>query len=707
MKNILLLFSVLLVFSQCSKAPKDLAGPKASEAWRSKAPAPSTPRSIKIGDYQTFTLDNGLRVIVVENHKLPRVSYQISLNNDPVFEGDQAGYVSFAGELLTKGTKSRSKAQFDNEVDFIGASISSSSSGIFASGLKKHSEKLLDLMTDALLNPTFPQDEFNKAKSQTKSGLASAKTDPNAISSNVASVLNFGKEHPYGTITTEQTIDAITREKCMEYYNQFFKPNNAFLVIVGDITLDEARKQANKYFASWQRGDIPTFAYPMPKEPSERKVAFAHKDGAVQSVIRVTYPIQLKPGSSDDIAARVVNDILGGGVFSGRLMQNLREKKAYTYGARSSMSSDKLVGSFSAFASVRNEVTDSSVYEFLYELDRMVKQSVTESELSLVKNSISGNFARSLESPQTIANFALNTFRYNLPKDYYNTYLERLDKLTVAEVNAAAKKFVRPENAYVLVVGDREKVAEALLKYDADGKIDYYDAFGFEKKYDEVAIPSNLTGLNVIEDYLDAIGGIENVQKIKTMKAVMGLNIMGRDAEVSQFVEVPNKFAMKMGMGGMVLQEQKVNGDKGVIAQMGQPKKMISKDDEEYKSLISEANPVKQLLYLNKDAYKLEITGVDEVEGDKCYKVSVKKGDDQTIEYYSIKSGLLLRSVSQQGEGEEAMTITTDYKEYKDVSGIQFPHNIITTGAAPFPLDMKASMISINEVLDAAIFSLE
>jgi len=222
MNNKILIFLcfVSLVFAQCSKKNtdmmsdakdgmtemKDKAVTKA-KTWRSTAPSAGPARNIELGEYSSFDMDNGLKVIVVENHKLPRVSYQISLNNDALVEGDMAGYVSMAGDQMSKGTKNRTKAQIDEAIDFIGASMNTSSGGMFGSTLTKHQDKLLEIMTDVLYNPTFPQEEFDKAKTQTLSGLASAKTDPSAIASNVANIVNYGANHPYGEVQTEETVN--------------------------------------------------------------------------------------------------------------------------------------------------------------------------------------------------------------------------------------------------------------------------------------------------------------------------------------------------------------------------------------------------------------------------------------------------------------------------------------------------------------------
>jgi predicted Zn-dependent peptidase len=250
MKRIIytLLTAVVIIAAGCKG--------KEIQVDRSIVPAAGPAPKIQIGQYQLFELENGLKVIVVENHKLPRVSYSINLDTDPIFEGEKAGYVSMAGDLMSAGTTTKSKAQIDEQVDFLGASFSTSAKNIFGNCLTKHSEEFLGLMSDVLLNPTFPQEELDKVLVQTKSGLVSEKTDPNSISSKIGNILKYGADHPYGEFQSEATVDKITRADLEAYYKKYYRPNVAYLVIVGDITPGQAKIQANKYFGSWQRANV-------------------------------------------------------------------------------------------------------------------------------------------------------------------------------------------------------------------------------------------------------------------------------------------------------------------------------------------------------------------------------------------------------------------------------------------------------------------
>ncbi|MGB5927528.1 MAG: pitrilysin family protein, partial [Cyclobacteriaceae bacterium] len=293
----------------CTLAPSVVT----AQVDRSRLPEAGPAPEINIADYESFTLDNGLKVFIVKNAKTPRIALSLVLDRDPIIEGDKSGYVSLAGDLLRSGTTNRSKDQLDEEVDFLGASLSTSSSSIYASGLRRHADKLMELFADVLLNPSFPEDEFERLKKQTLSALEASKNDPGSIAGNVENVLLYGKDHPYGEITTEETVNAIALQDTKDYYNTYFRPNIAYLAIVGDIKKKDAKKLAKKYLGSWKKADVPKHEYQSPEVPEKMQVALVDRSSAVQSVIRIANTVELEPGNSDVITTRVMNQILGGG----------------------------------------------------------------------------------------------------------------------------------------------------------------------------------------------------------------------------------------------------------------------------------------------------------------------------------------------------------------------------------------------------------
>lgn len=677
-----------------------------TQVWRSAVPNAGPARQINLGEYSVETMDNGLTLIVVENHKLPRVSYQLSLRNKPGKEGEEVGFKSIAGDLIGRGTTTMSKSEIDAKVDYVGADFNTFATGMFGSSLTKHQETVLSVMSDVLMNANFPKEEFDKIKTQSLSGIETTKTDPNSIASNVAATVNYGGNHPYGEITTAETLNKVNIKTCKDYFNTYFKPNNAYLTIVGDITPSQAKANAMKYFGSWKKGDVPTHDYKSPERPSQAKVAIANKDGAVQSVINVTYPVDLMPGSQEALQASLTNAILGGGGFMGRLMQNLREDKAFTYGARSSLRADEVVGSFNASASVRTEVTDSSIVEFLYEMNRMGNEPVPEKDLQKAKNSLSGSFARSLESPQSLARYARNIVRYNLPEDHYATYLERLDAVTVADVQAIAKKYITADNANIVVVGNKDDISEKLMAFDGDGEIDYYDPFGKKMENIQSELPSDVNADVVINDYLSACGGMEKLKMVKTLETHYAMSIMGQDATVNTYHKAPNKMALKVGTDQMVFQEEKFDGTTAFSGGMAGNSKTT--EGPAFEQTKGRAVMFKQIAYLT-DAYDLELKGIDNVDGEPCYKINVtNSAGEKTTEFYSVKSNLLIKEVmSQPGPGGQSVTITQEFEDYKKINGIPMPHKITTSGAMPMPMVMNATSIVVDGDIDDAIFMIK
>jgi len=667
-----------------------------AELDRSQRPEPGPAPEIQLGEFESFELDNGMQVIVVENRQVPVVSFQLSLDIDPVLEGDAKGYVSLAGSLMREGTTNRSKQEIDEAIDFIGANLNTSSTGMFASSLTRHQDVLLDLMTDILYNPSFPEEELERLINQNKSGLATVPTDASAIANNVARAVTYGHDHPYGEITTEETLDNVDIADIRQYYEDHFKPNVAYLVIVGDMDVDEARELTETWFADWEPGEVPERTFPTPEVPDGRRVAFADRAGAVQSVVAVTHPVVLTPGHEDAIKASVMNSVLGGGAFSGRLMQNLREDKGYTYGARSSLSTDPLVGRFQARTEVRNEVSDSTVTEILYEMERLINEPVDEASLELTKNFMTGSFARSLESPQTIARFARNVLQYDLPDDYYATYLERLEAVTVEDVQEMAARYLKPENAIIVVAGNQNEVAETLIPFSATGEVELYDAFGRPVVETElVAAPEGYTAETVIERYIEAIGGRDRLEGIEDLTEKMTASVQGMEIQVNSYQKSPHYLLMNTKMGDMVLSQQLFDGEKfKVQAQMGTQE---FTEGPEFDEMKLQAVMNMELHYDEFDI-RTELLGMRPVNGRDAYKVELTyPSGNQIQDYYCVETGLKIKS--------SQVETTSYFSEYKEVDGLMFPHEIRQEG--PQQVDMRLESVEINTGLEESFFVIE
>ncbi len=672
---------------------------------RTSAPKPAKASQINIGEPKEFTLDNGLKVFLVEDHRLPKVSFQLSFDNDPVLEKDKVGLGQMTGDLMVAGTQNRTKEEIDNEIDFIGASFVPFSGGMYMSSLSKHTDKLLDIAGDILQHPVFPKEELEKQKRKAISSLKTVSTNANAIASRVGGVLVYGKNHPYGEVQTKSDVENITVEDCKQYYQTYLRPNISHLIVVGDITEEEAKAKAEKYFGGWEKKQVPTYTYPFPKQPEENRVVFVEKPGAVQSLVQVLYPVDYKLGQEDDIAVKVMSSVFGG-AFSSYLNANLREDKGYTYGARGGVYPDVLVGKFSASASVRNEVTDSSIVEFLKEMQHIREEKVKQEDLSRIKNKMNGNFALSLEKPRTIARFAYNIARYNLPKDYYKNYLTRLEAVTDETVQQAAKKYIFPQKNIILVVGNKD-ILEKLKPFDSDGIVEVYDYNG-EPKKELKPVTNGMTAEKVIEQYLfvrtdltDMNAVKEKFNAIKDITIETEAKMQGMTIKMISKQLAPNLISTEVSMNGMTIQKQVFDGEKGVSSGM-QGQKDIEGKELEY--LKMEAEMHKETKY-KELGYTLELLGIENILGQDAYKVEITTplGEKET-QYFSLKDGLLIYRIQNvEGEDGKVITSTTEYNDYKKVNGILYPFKR-SEQAGPQNIDLEVKSIKHNQGLTKADF---
>ena len=663
---------------------------------RSIRPEAGPAPEIQLGSTESFVMDNGLKVFVVENHKLPKVSISLQFKYQPELEGDAVGISSITGDLLGTKTATRSKDEIDASIDYIGASLSTSSTGIYGSSLTKHLPKLLDLFSDVLINSEFTQEEFDKLITQNISGLANASDSPDAIAGNVNSVLNFGTAHTFGELMTEESLANISLDNCTNFYQTYFSPKGSYLAIVGDISLAEAKEMTTKYMSTWKAVEFENATYTGVEAPTENKVSLVNKAGAVQSIINITYPLNLSPSSEDALKVKVMNNILGGG-SSARLFRNLRENKAYTYGAYSSINVDELGSYFNASAKVRNEVTDSAIVEFFSEIDTLRNVKVSQEELQGVINNMSGKFAIALESASTVARFAINTDYLGLDADHYANYLKKLSEITVDDIYEVAQKYLKPNNAHIIVVGDADNLIDKLTVF---GEVTLRDNYG-NVKSDIRAVESGLTAKTIIADYIDALGGTKKLNKLSSVQFNYAASIPGAPAKLKMeiLMQQPNSFSMTMKMMGMTVQRQFSNGNTGFNDGMQGASEMTSDD------LLKSQNEFKIASELNYfDDYTAEVKGIDILDGDDVYVViRTDKEGTKATEYYSVDTKFLVKSESSVETPEGEMSQTSLYKDYQSVKGYSFPHQMIQNVAGQ-SIDMKLKKVVVNKKIDDSKF---
>ncbi|NLR80129.1 M16 family metallopeptidase [Chitinophaga eiseniae] len=430
---------------------------------RSRQPEAGPAPVISFKDPVIYKLSNGMTILVVEDHRLPRVSADFYINAGPVPEGNKAGVYSLMGQMLNEGTKAMSKAQFGEAVDRLGADVSLNSTGGGVRALTRYFPQALELMSQALQKPALGNDAFEKLRSQTLTAMQNSSRDINAVSGRVVNALLYGTDNPMGEFSTEATIKALTLDDIKSFYTKYITPAKSYLTIVGDIKPVLAKQLAEKLFASWKGSNLTQPVIPNVNNPVKTEIDLIDLPNAVQSEITIANLVNLKSNAPDVFAARLANAILGGGA-DGYLFKSLREKRGFTYGAYSSLGSGHFQQTFKASAAVRTAKTDSAVIEFLEQIKRIRSQRVSDEELKNAKALYNGMFALSMENPEVTATYARSILINNLPKDYYRTYLQKMNAVSVAEVQQVAEKYFGYDNTRVIIVGNASQIMDNLKK---------------------------------------------------------------------------------------------------------------------------------------------------------------------------------------------------------------------------------------------------
>ncbi len=667
---------------------------------RSKQPEPGPAPKINLDKPNSFELMNGLKVMIVENHKLPRVRIQLEIDNPPVLEGEKAGVQSLTGSLLGQGSTNISKDDFNEEVDFLGATIDIGAQGAFASSLSKYFPRILELMADVALNPNFTQEEFDKEKNILLTSLKTQEKDVGAISRRVQLALGYGKNNPDGEFTTEETVNNVTLSDIQQFYRKNFVPANAYLVVIGDVQFEEAKELITEAFTPWTKATPPSLSYSKPVDAQYTQINFVDVPNAVQSEVTVQNLVELQMKDEDYLSALIANQILGGG-GEGRLFLNLREDKGYTYGSYSSIRNDRFGPTrFNAFAQVRNQVTDSSVVEILKEIDRIIKEPVSEKELKNTKAKYSGRFVMALEQPETVANYALNIEKEGLPDNFYETYLERINAVSIEDVQKAAQKYFSTKNARVVIAGKGSEVLENLEKVEFNDKkipVLYYDKFATktEKPDYSASIPEGITAEAILEKYIEVIGGKSKLEGVESYAMFAEAELQGLKLELEMKKTSKDQFMQDVKVAGNSMQKQVLDGDKGYAIAQGQHKDL---SPDEIKKVKEESATFPELNYLAAGDIALE--GVESVGDKKAYKLKIT---DAKSAFYDMETGLKLQEIETQEVQGQQITQTLQLSDYKEISGILFPFKLSQT-AGPQTFDFTVTEIKVNEGVSATDF---
>ena len=654
MKKLLILLTSLLVF------------PAVGQVDRSKQPTPGPAPIIQVKEPQQYKLKNGLTVMFVENRKLPIVSASLILDNPPILEGIKAGQSQLTSSLLGKGSKKIKKDDFYDEIDFMGSNISISASSAFAQSLTRYFQRTFQMMADAAINPNFTEEEFTKERDVLIDALKSSEKDVSTAARRVERLLAYGVDHPYGEYVTAGTVNNIKLSDIQRFYDFRFRPNNAYLVIGGDIDFESVKILVKKYFAKWKPSPVASSPIPKVTNPVSTQIDFVNMPNAVQSEVVVQSTTYLAKKDADYFPVLMANSILGGG-GEARLFLNLREDKGYTYGSYSSIGNSKITATrFRASASVRNEVTDSAVVEIVNEIKRIRTDLVSESELKKAKAKYVGNFVRSLEDPEIIASFAYEIATENLDPDFYKNYLDRINAVTVEDVKRVAQKYFNVDQARVVVTGKGVDVLDNLEKVQFNGNylpINYYNKYGTSiERPQKLAVADGITAESVLKSFIDNTG--VNIADINALQLVYKGEFMQMSIKVEETYSDKEQKQV-ISVGGNAMMTSVVSQDSAYIKQGPNQTDLPKAIHDDLKKTLAVLPEIGLL-----ESQEATLEGIVNINGSDAYEIKTQGVGVTFTSYYDVNTGLRVRESSLINFNGQIQTNTTDYSDYSEQSGL-------------------------------------
>jgi zinc protease len=528
--------------------------------------APPKPESLKKLSFPAYTeqkLKNGLDVVVVEHHEQPVASLWLAIKAGSVLDPEgKSSLASYTSTLLNKGTKTKDSKQLAEWIESVGGTFNASSDEdgtiLTISILSEYLPTAYQFLADVVLNPTFPEDELAEERKRAVTAIEFEKSDPDAMAERHFSEVVYGN-HPYAVHPTTESVEAVTRDDVMAFHKKNYVANNALMFVVGDVSAKQVKKDVENYFGKWAAGTPDKPNYTASPERTARNIALYHRPGSVQTNIEVGQ-LGLRPTDPDWPAIQVANRVLGGGA-TGRLFMTLREKHGWTYGAYSSWSKPVDIGAFDAGANCRTEVTDSALTEMLAQIDRIVKEPISEADLASAKSYLIGNFPTTIETPSQIAAQIGQVKRLGLDKSYLENYRKDVAKVTVADVQRVMKENLHPDKLAIVLVGDataiKDKVAPiaSVALYDIDGNpmtMDEISVQGTDYDFDTSSL-KNLSATYAVKYQEMNLGDMnvsltKNASDFSSTSTITGMISMNEEMKFgSEFEPLAYKFSMAAG----------------------------------------------------------------------------------------------------------------------------------------------------------------
>jgi zinc protease len=653
---------------------------------------------IQLPPIKTVTLENGLKVIVIEQPSLPIVQFSLRVRAGAIHEPtDRTGLATFTAMMLRQGTTNRTADQISEAIDFVGGSLGASAdverTDVTARVLKKDFQVGLDLLADIVQNPNFPEKEMGIVRNQLLASVRGMRDDPSELASAHLDFALFGTIHPLGRSMSEQSVNAITRDDLVTFHGIYYRPNNAVLAVAGDVKADEVIAAVKKAFGSWQKGDIPPAPLPEPVKLQGYKVRFVHKPGQTQTHIEIGH-FGLAVTDPDYIPTVLANYVLGGGAFSSRLLQIIRSKAGKTYSIFSYFPSYSFPGYFRISTFTRNDQAFETLQLVLDEFKKFKENGITQEELQAAQDNIAGSYILRLETLSGLTTTILNNDFYGFSMDRSRNWRKLVRSVTLEQANKAIKDRFDPENLAIVLLSDvkiLEGRTELLpgLPIESVGVVDWLEPVTARAKpYAEflaaLAAPKGPTQLEwkaqitpeakaLLERAFAAQGGFERVAQIRDIysKARGSVFRGGREVqrEEETWIKLPNKVKATLKSPG--LDVVLVYDGNRVWAQIGgQVRDMTA----QLLASIRDSIELDTLLFLwniAREGYKFEVIRKDHAEGREVQILRMTNEQGKSADFYiDIERAVPLKVITLDEEGKQAEKLLGDYRQ---VEGFWIP----------------------------------
>jgi len=661
-----------------------------------KKPEPLPEKEFVFPKFQETKLSSGMKVFIVEDHEQPTFGFRILIPGGSAYDGDKPGLAEIVAEMLTKGAGKMSAYEIASKLDGVGAELNITANPdhfvISGSCILKHIPVLLDVLSQVISNPTFPKDEFEKLKQRVISGIKSEKSRPLTVATSLSKKILYGENHPYGKKKTEESVNSITLDDVKTFFSKFFKPDHATLVITGDVTEKEILPYFEKAFSGWKKGKLAQLTFP-PTKPEPLGVYFVERPASVQSTIVLATPT-VEITHPDYEALDLAASIIGSG-FAGRLFRTLRETYSYTYTPFGYQTSSKFANRFACGAEVRNQVTDSAIDVIKEQLYLLATEPASDEELNRIKKVKIGNYLMSFENSEFIASLIQNAYFYGKPMSYLKEYPKIINQLTAYDIQKVAKKYMHPDKAYIVVVGNPD-VKGKLEKY---GKIFVYDLdlkpiTGEKGKVE----PVNLKPEDILAKYIAARGGNETIQKINSLivESKANLSFQGQNLEgkIIDKIKTPLKRYQLVDFG-MFQSEVWLNNDKSWAKVQGKVEELKEKESD--KNIFDLA--IWKDFELLSQRFKAEVIGKQ--GNNVLVKFKSPSGYEATV-YFDANTYLINQIETTEDTPQGPIPVTSNYIKWDTVDGFVFPSKVKNTNPM-FTVEVE-NVVKLNEKIDDSEF---